>query len=74
MLCPISRAVCEGQVPRPEESYRECVCESLCVIRCDSDPLTLSMSKKKKKKPDLRKRIKNPSRIECRVRSLLTIN
>jgi len=33
--------LCDGQITRPEESHRVCVCVSLSVIRCDSNPLHL---------------------------------
>jgi hypothetical protein len=33
--------VCDGPIPRLEESYRVCVCASLSVIRCNNNPLHL---------------------------------
>ena len=47
-----------------------CVCVCVCVIRYNN----LTRTKSRQKRQDLRKRKKNPSRIQYRVRRLLTIN
>jgi len=30
---------CDGPIPRPEKSYRMCICVSMSVIRCNRNPL-----------------------------------
>jgi hypothetical protein len=40
--CVLSgRGLCDGPIPRPEESYRLYVCVSVCVIECDQIKVTL---------------------------------
>jgi len=46
--CVLSgRSLCDGLIPRPEESYRVCVCVFVCVrvplivVRCSINPLHL---------------------------------
>jgi hypothetical protein len=38
ILCVV-RALCDGPIPRPEESYRMCVSVSMSVIRFNNNPL-----------------------------------
>jgi hypothetical protein len=38
VVCYQVRGLCDELVPRPEESYRVCVCVSLSVIRCNNNP------------------------------------
>ena len=35
------RSICDGPIPRPEESCRACVCVSLNVFRCNNNTLQL---------------------------------
>ena len=35
VLCCADIGLCDGPIPRPEESYGVCVCVCVCVIECD---------------------------------------
>jgi hypothetical protein len=52
------RGLCDGPIPRPEESYHVCVCVCVracvrvCVIECDKvQPSTLAVSRYTKVRP-----------------------